>query len=353
MPVRVAIVCPISGGGGITEAFFNSLEMLAQQGLTAIAIVPSDFIYKERLTEVVVEQHFVSGLGRGGHLNVILQAFRVKQVITRVRPDILLLNNGRHVAAVKKILPNLPIVAIFHGGKPQRFRKADRVIAINDDQVSSLTCLGYSQLNTAVVDNVLPADALPRYEPGPKAHTNYTVGTMALLEQVKGVDVLIKAVAIVLQRGSNLRLRIAGTGPEKTNLEKLVGTLGIEDQVHFAGWVNDQLSFYRQLDLFVLPSHSEEWGLVIVEAQAASLPVIATSTRGPRRIIDDGLTGLLVPIADPTAMADAIEALINEPDKAEQLARAGHDRCGERYILPKMAPIFAKEVLEVLETSRS
>lgn len=348
MLARIANICPIAGGGGITEAFFNSLDMLRQQGTKPIAIVPTNFAYKRRLSETGIETYFVAALERGGRLNLLKQAFRLKQTINKAKPDILILNNGRHVEIAKTILPNLPVVAIFHGGKPQRFLRADRVIAINEDQVASLIRLGFPASQTAIVDNVLPANCLAPYEPQSSHSPNPVVGTMCLLDPAKGIDVLIEAVADLKQRSVVVELRIAGTGLAKENLEKLVATLDIETQVHFVGWVDDQLSFYRQLDIFVLPSHSEEWGLVIVEAQAASVPVIATSTRGPRRIIKDGVTGLLVPIGDPIAMADAIKKLITEPDLAEQLARAGYDRCEESYILPKVAPLFTAEVLRVL-----
>jgi glycosyltransferase involved in cell wall biosynthesis len=348
MSVRIANVCPIAGGGGITEAFFNGLEMLKQQGMTPIAIVPANFAYKQRIHELDIETHFIANLEGGGALNLIKQAIRLRQTISQVKPDLLILNNGRHVTVAKMIMPDLPTVAIFHGGKPQRFRRADKVIAINDDQVSSLIDLGFPSDRAAIVDNALPVDHIAPYKPHSSLSSRPIIGTMMLLEPAKGVDVLIDAMAQLKQQGITAELRIAGTGPAKQHLEEHVQALDIKEQVHFLGWVEDQLSFYQQLDLFVLPSHSEEWGLVIVEAQAASLPVIATRTRGPKRIIEHGVTGLLVPIADPTAMADAIENLVTDHELSERLARAGHAKCKEAYMLPKIAPQFTNQILQVL-----
>ncbi|MEQ8655936.1 MAG: glycosyltransferase family 4 protein [Hyphomicrobiales bacterium] len=349
MSTRIAIVCPIASGGGITEAFFNSLEMLQRQGATPIAIVPEQFSFLERLEATGLELHTVANLERGGTWNFLLQTVRLRQAIRRAKPDILVLNNGRHVAAQKRTNPDLPIVAIYHGGKPQRYAKADRVIAVNDALVRELITLGFPKECIAVVDNALPVDSLPPF-PKRKKNLDFVAGTLCLMEHVKGLDLMIRALAALKSRGVMVRFLIAGQGPQEHALKQLAKSCAVEDQLDFVGWVSNTPDFLKKLDLYVAPSRSESWGLGIVEAFAAGLPVISTQTPGPVRVSGNGETAILVPTEDHHALATAIEKVVKDPKLADHLARAGYERCAERYLLPKVAPLFHSEVMQVLKT---
>lgn len=353
MSTRIAIVCPIASGGGITEAFFNSLEMLQRQGATPIAIVPEQFSFLERLKATGFDIHTIAGLERGGTWNFLHQTARLRQAIKRAKPDILVLNNGRHVAAQKRANPGLPIVAIYHGGKTQRYVKADRIITINDDQRGYMISMGYPANRVVVVDNALPLEMLPPYVARQSRSNPPTVGTLRLLEPAKGIDTLIEAIAELAGRGLRLETRIGSNGSQKEKLVALAKRLGVQDLVHFDGWIEDKDAYFDAMDIYVLPSRAEEWGIGVVEANAARLPVIATNTLGPKRIVEHNVTGLLVPKEDPVAMADAIAAVASDTELAERLAKAGYERCAERYLLPKIAPIFYREIMQVLKNETS
>lgn len=350
MSTRIAIVCPIASGGGITEAFFNSLEMLQRQGATPIAIVPQQFSFLERLEATGLEIHTVANLERGGAWNFLLQTARLRHAIKRAKPDILVLNNGRHVAAQKRANPGLPIVAIHHGGHPKRYRKADRVITVNDALASELLSLGRPEERIAVVDNALPVDSLPPFPERKQKTSNFVVGTLCLLEHIKGLDLMIRAVAELKSRGLRVQFQIAGQGPQEQALKQLAASREVSDQIEFTGWVSNKPNFLEKLDLYVAPSRSESWGLGIVEAFAAGLPVVSTQTPGPIRVSGNGEAAILVPTEDHHALADAVERLAKNPKLAAQLARAGYDRCAEHYLLPKVAPLFHREVMQVLKT---
>lgn len=353
MSTRIAIVCPIASGGGITEAFFNSLEMLQRQGATPIAIVPEQFSFLDRLKATGFDIHTIAGLERGGTWNFLLQTARLRQAIKRAKPDILVLNNGRHVAAQKRANPGLPIVAIYHGGKTQRYAKADRIITINDDQRGYVISMGYPANRVVVVDNALPLETLPPYVARQSRSNPPTVGTLRLLEPAKGIDTLIEAIAELAGRGLRLETRIGSNGSQKEKLVALAKRLGVQDLVHFDGWIEDKDAYFDAMDIYVLPSRAEEWGIGVVEANAARLPVIATNTLGPKRIVEHNVTGLLVPKEDPAAMADAIAAVASDTELTERLAKAGYERCAERYLLPKIAPIFYREIMHVLTNQKS
>ena len=179
--------------------------------------------------------------------------------------------------------------------------------------------------------NGVPADRIERIphfrslEPVAAAkaprQTNAAVKALGRFAHKKGFDVLLQAVAHAAAQGATFRLEIGGDGPERASLKALAARLGIEDRVTFCGWIDDVEAFLADAGLFVLPSRVESFGIVILEAMACGVPIIATRVSGPLATLD-GDTALLVPSDDPAAMAAAMRAVFEAPDAAEARARA-------------------------------
>ncbi len=132
------------------------------------------------------------------------------------------------------------------------------------------------------------------------------------------------------------RLVILGDGGKRSNLEKLARQLGIERQVTFLGFQTNPFKYLARSDIFVLSSLWEGFALVIVEAMACGIPVISTRCpSGPDEIITDGVNGLLVPVADETALAEAILRLLKDKKLAVKLAQAGTKRA-EDFAITKI-----------------
>ncbi|MDQ7781102.1 MAG: glycosyltransferase family 4 protein [Planctomycetota bacterium] len=154
--------------------------------------------------------------------------------------------------------------------------------------------------------------------------TDFVVGVAGRLTSEKAVDVVIRAVREILSGRSDCALIVAGDGPERPRLQELARSLGIEAKTRFLGMRRDLSRVLACLDVFVLPSLYEGFGLVILEAMAAGAPVIATRVGGVPEIVEDGVTGLLVPAAHPGALADAIWKVASD----KSFARALADRAG-------------------------
>lgn len=129
----------------------------------------------------------------------------------------------------------------------------------------------------------------------------------------KGFDLLIRAFALVVKEGSDLRLVIAGDGPQACELRELVAELQLDGRVIFPGTVTGLQALMREADAFVLSSRYEGFPNVLLEALACRVPVVATDCPGgPREILQDGEFGLLVPSEDPTALAGALRRLATD-----------------------------------------
>jgi glycosyltransferase involved in cell wall biosynthesis len=149
--------------------------------------------------------------------------------------------------------------------------------------------------------------------------------TIGRLAGVKGQAVLLDAVAELRRRGVAVALTLAGDGPERGRLEERAARLGIGDAVTFPGAVgHDQVTaLYGEADVFCTSSFAEGLPFVLMEAMATGLPVVATRIMGIPELVDDGVTGLLVPPARPDLVADALERLAAHPDERRAMGAAG------------------------------
>lgn len=145
------------------------------------------------------------------------------------------------------------------------------------------------------------------------------------LTPVKDFYTLIKAVQNLRQK-CDIRLNIIGDGSEKAKLEMFVDECGLREAVSFLGYIEDPFPYFKDADLFVLSSKYEGFGNVIVEAMSCGLPVVCTDCPGgPREILEDGRYGALVPVGNPSKMADAIEYSLYNPVDSGQLVLRAND----------------------------
>ncbi|MFN8607714.1 MAG: glycosyltransferase family 4 protein [Vulcanimicrobiota bacterium] len=157
------------------------------------------------------------------------------------------------------------------------------------------------------------------------------MGMAGRLEPAKGHSDLLLAMSRLLPRNPRLHLVIMGTGHLRGQLERQAWELGLHGRVHFLGWVEDLISAMAALDLFVLSSHYEGLGVVLLEALALGRPVVSTRVGGTQDIIEDGVTGLFAPAHDPAGLAEAIQRLLDDPDLAARLAAAGQQKVKNHY----------------------
>jgi glycosyltransferase involved in cell wall biosynthesis len=151
------------------------------------------------------------------------------------------------------------------------------------------------------------------------------IGMVARLSDVKGQDILIKAMAQVAEKFKDVNLVLVGEGKFKDTLLSLVKELSLERNVFFLPIINDQQNILPLFDIFVMPSRQEGLGLSVMEAQAHGVCVIASDVGGLPTLVQDGKTGVLFPREDVDRLAMVIIRLIESPEKRNELGKAGQE----------------------------
>ncbi len=152
----------------------------------------------------------------------------------------------------------------------------------------------------------------------------FWIGMVSELHPTKRIEDALHALKMLVGIYPNLLLVVLGEGSERAKLESLIGALGLRDRAFLRGFVADAPQYEKAFDIFLHTSQSEALAYAILEAGCASLPVVATRVGGIPEIIEDGVSGLLVPPHNPHATAAALESLITDPARAHALGTALH-----------------------------
>jgi phosphatidylinositol alpha-1,6-mannosyltransferase len=191
-----------------------------------------------------------------------------------------------------------------------------------------------------------PAHLPAEFPPG---RVILTVGRWLATERYKGMDTLIKAMPRLLLRWPEIQLLLAGSGDDREWLVDIAQYSGVQGHVHFLSELSyDELSAcYAACELFVLPSRGEGFGFVYLEAMARGKAVIAGAHGGAPEVIQDGLTGYLVPHGDTEQLATSIDALLSNPGLAQRMGARGRERVAKEFRFAVFASAF-KEILREL-----
>ncbi len=162
------------------------------------------------------------------------------------------------------------------------------------------------------------------------------IGAVCRLTRQKGVPYLLEAFAAITTSFPHTVLLVAGDGPDRQMLDRRIADLELQERVRFLGWRPDSDRILSALDLLVAPSLWEGFGLVVLEAMAHGIPVLASAVGAIPEIVVDGETGLLVPPADSAALRAGLERLLKDPELRTRLGAAGAERARSQFSLNRM-----------------
>ncbi len=231
------------------------------------------------------------------------------------------------------------------------YKKADKVIAVSKGCANDLNkrfgvpadkvIAIYNPLDFKNIDKLKNEEIQDHWF----KNDNPKIIAVGSLQKVKGHDYLLRAFKIVRENEINANLIILGEGKERDNIKNLAKDLKIEDHVMLPGFKENPYKYLKNSSVFVLSSIYEGFPNVLIEAMVCSVPVIATRCpSGPEEIITDGVNGLLVPIKDEKALAEAMIDLLKDKNKSERLAKEGRKRV-EDFDVKKIVKEYEKVFL--------
>jgi glycosyltransferase involved in cell wall biosynthesis len=207
-------------------------------------------------------------------------------------------------------------------------RLTDQVFGVSDD--AALLCRQQDPLSRGKIGRIWNGIDLTRFAwSGPRPEP--VAISVARLSPEKDFSTLLRAVALAVPHVPGLRLKIVGDGVERPALDRLTRDLNIHGHVQFLGERNDVPQLLRQAGLFVSSSRTEGVSLTLLEAMAVGLPVLATRVGGNPEVVDDGVTGRLVPPQDHRALSAALVALCRDSELRSTMGALARTRVAELF----------------------
>lgn len=375
---RVAHVCTIDMS--LRYLLFAQLKYLQEQGydVTAISNAGPDveFLEDHGIRHIAVKMTRTFSPARDAEALLDL-----RRVFQRERFDIVHTHNPKPglLGQIAARLAGVPVVVntlhgfYFHDHMRPLLRRfyvlMEQVAAANSDHILSQNP---EDIRTAIAEHIAPASRLELLGNGidlqrfSRAAVNdadvaavrdefgfgandVVVGFVGRLVEEKGILELFEAVRLLRATHPTLKLLVIGpTDTEKSDAlsPARAGDFGIADLCAFAGLRQDMPQLYASMKVFVLPSHREGFPRSPMEAAAMGVPVIATDIRGCREVVDDGVTGSLVPRKDPAALARTLAAVLDDPALARAQGVAGRAlaerKFDERLVFEKVAATYER-----------
>ncbi|AQQ71318.1 GDP-mannose-dependent alpha-(1-6)-phosphatidylinositol monomannoside mannosyltransferase [Limihaloglobus sulfuriphilus] len=339
--MRIAQVMLGRGFGGAERSFVDTSLALAARGHDILAICHKGFIKKELLLGIPnITLRTVNALGEWDFITPLvirkmLKEFKAEVVHTQLKRAAW--HAGRAAVGL-----NIPVVSKLHNYvKLSRYRYVDVLIATTQDQREYALSNGWPINSVTVVPNfsrLLPVKIVSDKFSKPINFISY-----GRYVEEKGFHILLKAFRNVIDARVDARLTVGGSGADLRRLRDLSGQLKLDDKVRLGVWIDDVCSALDEADIFVLPSLSESFGIVVLEAMSRGIPLISTLTRGPSQILteDDAYlveTGSVEQLSK--AMIEAAtnpEAALSKAGKALELYR---NKYYEKAVIPQLEAIY-------------
>lgn len=351
-----------AGPGGAETVVLNLASRLNREHFRSIVLLPRKDWLSERLQERGIPTFFVdSKAWYDFRMPVGMARLVHKEKVDLIHSH---LPGQNFYSCMVGRLTGLKTIATYHGaielsqsgrlrGGIQFWwvrRSADMVVVVCDFVGAMLRESGFPAHKITRIHNgidvdpfQISADGRLRRELGLRNGTKL-IGTVANVRQSKGYQFFIQAARQVVDARPDVLFVASGdidpiiAKPLFDSIERL----GLKEHFRFLGFRTDVPEFLSELDVFVLPSVSEGFPLVALEAMASARPVVVTRSGGPQEIVDDGKTGFLIPPADPNAMAQRICELLDNPQRAAMLAGAARDKVASAFTLDRMIDAYER-----------
>lgn len=339
--MKITQIMLAKGFGGAERHFVDLARELSARGITVQAICHEQFTGRRVLDNI--DRISVTAIPVYGPWDK-LASWRIARALAAFAPDAVHVHLARaaHLGGRAAHRLAIPVAANAHNFiKLKYYREVDHFTVPTTRLVRYLHELGIADHRTTFIPHF--SAVRPRRPHVTQATTRF--GAIGRFVAKKGFSVLLAALHQMRAAGVSATLSIAGDGPERAALEGQVDSLGLANHVHFAGWLDDPDELLNNTDVFVLPSLAEPFGIVVLEAMAAGLPIVTTRTDGPLEILDESCA-YFADIGARGSLAAAMTAAANDRDGRAQKARRALERFTATYTpdvaIPKFIDLYAQ-----------
>ena len=324
----------ISGNdlGGPKQSFLLYSRLLIELGYNTVSVVRAN----AKLVQLLQENnlplkeltYFRTLISPIKHYSVM----KIRSLFKPLDPDVIFVHKQIDIELVRQAMgDNVKIVGVVHGFNAKYIQNSDCILSVSEKVKAFIHKEGYTK-RVYTIPNMINNYTDPKFKKIPKQPL---IGAMGIFRRKKGFDTLIEALYILKKRGISFKSIIAGEGIRRPILILLRKKLRLQNDLEIRGWVSnsEREKFIDSIDIFVLPSRSESFGMVVAEAMARKKIVVATKCGGPEEILDHEINGYLVNRDDPKALADMLGTIITKQNNSKEIQEAAFDKSTKKYAM--------------------
>lgn len=332
--------------GGRWNATLKTAELLAGKGhVLTLLIDPCD---RHKLPDAAARPYDVVAMRNSGHYD-LLASWKARRLMRERGIDAVIAHSGRAIHLLKRAAPrNVPVIAFNHSHNIKRTLKADAFFCITPYMKQIVDCATGAAKPAFVISNAVSVPPAEQLHSG--GERPFTIGAMARMAPNKGLRHLVVALGLLREAGVDFRATIAGDGEERAALAAMLGERGLAERVEMPGWLNGEQkqAFFNGIDVLCFTSEHDVQPLTILEAFAWGKALVGTDVDGPSSCYEDGQTALVVPPADPQALAAALLRLHREPALRARLGENARRRAIEAHSDAVVADMLDQRVRELV-----
>jgi len=350
-PFRVCLFNSTISWGGGEKWHYDMATRTAAKGYDVIVITnrKSELLQQVKKTKLRYYRIFVGNLSFLNILKIIhlvryFRRQRIKTIILNLSSDLKLAGISAKLAGVKKIIYSRGIAVPIKDSLLNRYLL--RYVATNIIANSIETKRTILKKNPFLVDEnkiniIYNGIDFKEYlnhqykELYARKNGEVIIGNAGRFSEEKGHVHLIELARQLNEQNINFKLLLAGKGKLEARYKKTAEALGLSDKIIFMGFVTDMISFHGNIDIFVLSSHYEGFGYVLIEAMAKKKPVIAFSIGSSTEIIDDGVNGFIVEKFNEKELTEKVKLLIENEELRKQMGQNGFNKVQELFSVEK------------------
>jgi glycosyltransferase involved in cell wall biosynthesis len=329
--------------GGLEQVAVDYHLAFESRGHKVTTVIPPNAWAKTVLQSFTTDVIYLKNAGQWDPI----AAYKLSKIIKQEKPDAIICHGNRAIRiCLKAAKGRAPVIAVAHNSKNKKFDRCDAVFCITKQLVDRMLSFGIAE------DKLFHIPNMVRFSEDPKRPTLRSppvIGAFGRFAEGKGFSIYINALSILKKEGIPFHAILGGDGPTKEILKSEIEKATLTEEITLHGWVTDKDAFFASIDVFVLPSKHEAFGIVLIEAMNEAVPCISTRSGGPNEILTHEIDGMLTPINNPIELAEAIKKLVADKSLCKEFGEAGRETVRAKYTMTAISKLLEASTSALLQ----